>query len=360
MASPSGVYTSHEYADMHLIYGEVHCNARAAARLYAERYPNRRHPGHEVFSRTHNAISEGRIPGERSGGGRPALCDEDTVFSEVETEPSTSVRMIERRTGIPKSTVHEILQRHAFHPYHVQKVQALQPRDYPARVRFCREMLERHRSDPDFFNKIIWSDESACKRDGYSNIHNLHSWQTVNPHEMREGRSQYQFKINLWTGIFNCQILGPVELPPTINSENYLEFLETQLPILLEDVSLELRRTLWYQHDGCPAHYGRQVRTHLDQRYPRRWIGRSGAIEWPPRSPDLNPLDFFYWGCLKDKIYNKTIQNEEHLRQQIFTAAQEISQLNLRKLRREFLKRCRACIRVEGRQFEHLLNFIDI
>ncbi|CAH2085906.1 unnamed protein product [Euphydryas editha] len=94
MASPSGMYTSHEYTDMHLIYGEARCNARAAARLYAERYPNRRHPSHEVFSRTHNAISEGRIPGERSGCGRLALFDDDIVLSEVETDPSTSVRFI--------------------------------------------------------------------------------------------------------------------------------------------------------------------------------------------------------------------------------------------------------------------------
>ncbi|VEN54333.1 unnamed protein product [Callosobruchus maculatus] len=31
--------------------------------------------------------------------------------------------MIERRTGIPKSTAHRILQRHDFHPYHIQRVQ---------------------------------------------------------------------------------------------------------------------------------------------------------------------------------------------------------------------------------------------
>nr|CAI5852812.1 unnamed protein product [Callosobruchus analis] len=36
--------------------------------------------------------------------------------------------MIERRTGIPKSTAHRILQRHDFHPYHIQRVQKLQER----------------------------------------------------------------------------------------------------------------------------------------------------------------------------------------------------------------------------------------
>ena len=27
------------------------------------------------------------------------------------------------------------------------------------------------------------------------------------------------------------------------------------------------------------------------------------GLEWPPYSPDLNPLDFFFWSYLKDKVY---------------------------------------------------------
>jgi hypothetical protein len=45
----------------------------------------------------------------------------------------------------------------------------------------------------------------------------------------------------------------------------------------------------WFQHDGAPP----QVREILDQQYPHRWIGRGGLRHWPPRFPDLNPLDFF-------------------------------------------------------------------
>ncbi|GBM88486.1 hypothetical protein AVEN_269361-1 [Araneus ventricosus] len=29
---------------------------------------------------------------------------------------------------------------------------------------------------------------------------------------------------------------------------------------------------------------------------PDRWIGRGGPVLWPPRSPDLTPLDFFPMG----------------------------------------------------------------
>jgi hypothetical protein len=31
----------------------------------------------------------------------------------------------------------------------------------------------------------------------------------------------------------------------------------------------------------------------LNEKFPNVWIGRGGPIHWPPRSPDLTPMDFF-------------------------------------------------------------------
>ena len=65
----------------------------------------------------------------------------------------------------------------------------------------------------------------------------------------------------------------------------------------------------------APAHYALVVREWLDEWFPNMWIGRRGPIEWPPRSPDLTPPDFFLWGYLRDKIYQHHIQNLDHLQQ---------------------------------------------
>ncbi|KAJ4436416.1 hypothetical protein ANN_19049 [Periplaneta americana] len=64
---------------------------------------------------------------------------------------------------------------------------------------------------------------------------------------------------------------------------------------LLEAIPLQLRQ-LWFQHDGAPAHYAFAVRNCINERFPYRWIGRSGSVQGPPRSPDLTPMDFFLWG----------------------------------------------------------------
>ena len=38
---------------------------------------------------------------------------------------------------------------------------------------------------------------------------------------------------------------------------------------------------------------------HLNDTFPNGWIGRGSTINWPPRSPDLTPLDFCLWGLMK-------------------------------------------------------------
>jgi hypothetical protein len=37
----------------------------------------------------------------------------------------------------------------------------------------------------------------------------------------------------------------------------------------------------------------------------------------PARSPNLNPCDFFFWGCLKDEVYNSNPRMDEKLKQNI-------------------------------------------
>lgn len=61
----------------------------------------------------------------------------------------------------------------------------------------------------------------------------------------------------------------------------------------MEDVTREERRTMWFQQDGCPAHYTRTARDVLNTEYNGRWIERGGPVHWPARSPNLTPPDFF-------------------------------------------------------------------
>ncbi|PSN41739.1 hypothetical protein C0J52_16924 [Blattella germanica] len=79
---------------------------------------------------------------------------------------------------------------------------------------------------------------------------------------------------------------------------------------------------LTFQQDGAPPHIHRNVKTFLDVTFPRNWIDRGGPIAWPPRSPDLTPLDFFAWGFIKRVVYMRKVRNLFDLRQRIIGAVQ--------------------------------------
>lgn len=104
-----------------------------------------------------------------------------------------------------------------------------------------------------------------------------------------------------------------------------------------------------------PPHYAVNVRRYLNEVFPRRWIGRRGPIEWPPRSPDLTPLDFFLWGYLKNRVYINRPNNLEELKQRIRDEIRSISPQILQNVRNGFYYRLGYCQMEEGGQFEHLL-----
>ncbi|GBM55795.1 hypothetical protein AVEN_75024-1 [Araneus ventricosus] len=53
------------------------------------------------------------------------------------------------------------------------------------------------------------------------------------------------------------------------------------------------------QHDGAPPHKVSSVQQYIRDAFQQQVIGYGGCVEWPSRSPDLNPLDFFLWGYIK-------------------------------------------------------------
>lgn len=119
------------------------------------------------------------------------------------------------------------------------------------------------------------------------------------------------------------QLIGPIELPRNLNGPRFLEFLTNEFREALLELPLSYRRRMWLQLDRAPPHFARAVRAHLDQHHPQ-WIGRGGHVAWPPRSPDLTPLDFYLWGWMKQKGYFEPVNTREELLERIRVAAAEI------------------------------------
>jgi hypothetical protein len=50
-------------------------------------------------------------------------------------------------------------------------------------------------------------------------------------------------------------LIGPVILDYCMTGHNYLDFLQNELPEQLEDVPLDTRIAMCFQHDGATCHY---------------------------------------------------------------------------------------------------------
>ena len=79
----------------------------------------------------------------------------------------------------------------------------------------------------------------------------------------------------------------------------------------------DLQPNIIFQQDGAPPYWGLDVRRSLNATFQDRWIGRGGPIRWPPRSPDLTPLDFFLWGYVKDRVFVPPVNDLPDLRARI-------------------------------------------
>lgn len=62
------------------------------------------------------------------------------------------------------------------------------------------------------------------------------------------------------------------------------------------------------------------MRAYLDSEFGDKWIGRGGPVNWPARSPDLTPLDFYLWAELKRLVYTEEARSVNDLRQRIIDA----------------------------------------
>lgn len=85
---------------------------------------------------------------------------------------------------------------------------------------------------------------------------------------------QHIWKVNVWCGIIGNQVVGPVFFDEKLNGTRYAIFIEKELPVLLENLPLQLRLDMWFQQNGCPSHTSRVARAIINNMFPNKWIGK--------------------------------------------------------------------------------------
>jgi hypothetical protein len=132
----------------------------------------------------------------------------------------------------------------------------------------------------------------------------------------------------------------------TVTSHNCLDTLELFAVPQTDDDNVI------FQRDGAPAHYAHIVTEFLDETFPRRWIGRGGLKQWPPHSPNLTSLDFYFWGYVKQIVYSFRIHNIQPLKQRIREAATSVTPDVLGRVWQKVEYRLDVCRATSGAHLE--------
>ncbi|GFU03027.1 hypothetical protein TNCV_2457261 [Trichonephila clavipes] len=130
---------------------------------------------------------------------------------------------------------------------------AIHQNDHQARRRFVEWTQNEIAVVPDFHKRILFSDEAHFWVNGYVNKQNCRIWSEVNGDRYRA----------MITNFFI----------PELNNHDVQE--------------------LWFQQDGATCHTARATIDLLKDTFGDRLISRFGPVNWPPRSCDLTPLDYF-------------------------------------------------------------------
>ena len=77
---------------------------------------------------------------------------------------------------------------------------------------------------------------------------------------------------------------------------------------------------IWFQQDGATCHTANVTTDLLRTVFENRIIIRNSNVNWPPRSCDLTPLDYFLWRAVKDKCYANYPETIEALKHEIEVA----------------------------------------
>jgi len=94
-----------------------------------------------------------------------------------------------------------------------------------------------------------------------------------------------------------------------------------------------------------------------NESFPNHWLGRGGPVAWPPRSQDLTPQDYYFWGHMKTLVYESKFDSKAALRRRIFAAAEHKRNHphNISSATESLLIRAENCIATRGGHFEQIL-----
>ncbi|GFW13613.1 DUF4817 domain-containing protein [Trichonephila clavipes] len=203
-----------------------------------------------------------------------------------------------------------------------------------ARRRFVEWAQNEIAVVPDFHKRILFSDEAHFWLNGYVNKQKCRIWSEANPQVYVE-TPLHPEKLTVWCTLWAGGIIGPYFFKNdechnvTVNGDRYRAMITN---FFIPELYNHDVQELWFQQDGATCHTARATIDLLKDMFGDRLISRFGPVNWPPRSCDLTPLDYFLGGYIKSLVYADKPQTLDHLEDNIRRVIADIRPQMLEKV----------------------------
>lgn len=191
-------------------------------------------------------------------------------------------------------------------PFQIQMTQQSRYDGHTSRREFCEWVNNQQKIDPLFYRKILFSDEAEFWMDGFVSKHNCYYTNSSQEDYELSSRSSHGQKLTVWCGMHAGGIIGPYifRTEDGANSDYssvYLQLVKDHLPnhVVINGGT----DRFWFQQDEAPSHMLPETFAVLGKMFGNKYISPYGPVNWPSKSCDLTPVNFFLWGYLKGKVY---------------------------------------------------------
>jgi transposase len=241
------------------------------------------------------------------------------------------------QTTPSKSSIHRYLKRQGYKTLVPLAKPLLSQKNKDKRLIFAKSLIKMPKK---FFESIVWSDETyvqsisssrRCTVTVQPSLTNINS--LISPRIQSGG-----VRLMFW-GAFSSVGSGPlIALNERVDSRSYLSTLNKILLPYLKS----LKKPVTFMHDNAPAHASDRV---------KKWFKhhKIRTLNWPPQSPDLNPIENV-WGILKNKLrrYETFSTNKDHLEKRFCDMWHELTPSVWKNLSESFKKRLNLVIENRG------------
>lgn len=256
-------YSQQELVNMIYCLGESQRNCVLASRIYRANYPGLdRYPRPECFRKLRDRFERtGNVHYEKTKRIHEVSNEnaQINILTRIIENPNTSVREVSEEQGASRSLINKIIKKNKLHPYRLSHHQALTDQDHQRRLQFCNWAMNKMQEQYNFFDNVLFSDESSFSNTGRVNTNNFHHYADTNPRLLREADHQHRFKVNVWAGICGTFVVGPYFFEYNLTGQRYLQFLQQNLENLQRHIPPDILQNQWFQHDGAPPHSTREV-----------------------------------------------------------------------------------------------------